>query len=164
MTFLRDPVPPLICCLLSTLLNAAHSHESSVFCTSLELLFCLDLASWPSILLPRSSILTFYSFASIKHLDLLFFCLDQASWPSISVSNWALFIISFLILHLCIVCVDSANVFKCPACERGRGRVFVLTVPMCLSVLHARERGMWEREIERVCGRKCPTARVCGKA
>ena len=155
MTFLRDPVPPLICCLLSTLLNAAHSHESSVFCTSLELLFCLDLASWPSILLPRS-----------KHLDLLFFCLDQASWPSISVSNWALFIISFLILHLCIVRVDSANVFKCPACERereacerGRGRVFVLTVPMCLSVLHVRE-----REIERVCERKCPTARVCGKA
>ena len=119
MTFLRDPVPPLICCLLSTLLNAAHSHESSVFCTSLELLFCLDLASWPSILLPRS-----------KHLDLLFFCLDQASWPSISVSNWALFIISFLILHLCIVRVDSANVFKCPACERER------------------ERGMCEREIE----------------
>ena len=142
MTFLRDPVPPLLCCLLSTLLNAAHSHESSVFCTSLELLFCLDLTSWPSILLPRS-----------KHLDLLFFCLDQASWPSISVSNWALFIISFLILHLCIVRVDSANVFKCPACERereacerGRGRVFVLTVPMCLSVLHVRER---ERERDR---------------
>ena len=37
------------------------------------------------------------------------------------------------------VCVESANVFKCPACER-------------------------EREIERVCERKCPTARVCGKA
>ena len=52
--------------------------------------------------------------------------------------------ISFLILHLCIVCVDSANVFKCPACERGGER------EAC--------------EIERVCERKCPTARVCGKA
>ena len=140
MTFLRDPVPPLICCLLSTLLNATHSHESSVFCTSLELLFCLDLASWPSILLPRS-----------KHLDLLFFCLDQASWPSISASNWALFIISFLILHLCIVCVDSANVFKCPACVRER--VFVLTVPMCLSCPAC------ERERERKpCERECVSA------
>ena len=60
--------------------------------------------------------------------------------------------------------------FKCPACERGRGRVFVLAVPMCLSVLHARERGREacarerERERERVCERKCPTACVCGKA
>ena len=158
MTFLRDPVPPLICCLLSTLLNAAHSHESSVFCTSLELLFCLDLASWPSILLPRS-----------KHLDLLFFCLDQASWPSISVSNWALFIISFLILHLCIVRVDSANVFKCPACERERGMwereresvcVDSANVFKCPACEREREKGMWER----VCERKCPTARVCGKA
>ena len=127
------------------------SIVNSPQCRSLTRVLSFLYESWTSFL-PWSSILTFYSFTSIKHLDLLFFCLDQASWPSISVSNWALFIISFLILHLCIVCVDSANVFKCPACERGRGRVFVLTVPMCLSVLHARERererGMWERERE----------------
>ena len=137
------------------MLSIVNSPQCRSFTQVLSFLY----ESWTS-LLPWSSILTLSSFASIKHLDLLFFCLDQASWPSISVSNWARFVISFLILHLCIVCVDSANVFKCPACER--------------------ERGMWERESvcvdsanvfkcpacerERECERKCPTARVCGKA
>ena len=128
MTFLRDPVPPLICCLLSTLFNAAHSHESSVFCTSLELLFCLDQASWPSILLPRSSILTLYFSRKLSSLYYLFlnstfmYCLCwQCQCVEVS-CMWE--------RERESVCVDSAIVLKCPACERER------------------ERGMCEREIE----------------
>ena len=134
MTFLPDPVPPLMSIVNSpqcrSLTLELNYSLSSVFRTILELLFCLDLASWPSILLPRSSILT------------LCFSLKLSSL-------YYLFLNSTFMYCLCWQC-QCVKV----SCTWERERY------VCVCVW---ERGMWEREIERVCERKCPTARVCVK-